>query len=318
MGTETSNIGRDMHLAMSGEAEQQYFHVIPSKLILMSICTLGIYPMYWNYKNWKYIKLRDQSSTWPFWRCIFYPIWFYPLLSDINRHARSNTLDSAAYRVMLTVALFILSASWRQPDPIWLLSFLTFLPMLPALDVIHSINSPAGRIGHRAVSHRPVNFLAYLLIGPLALYVIASAIGIVPGTTVVKGDQLWARDVSQLREAGVLGPEEVIIYFYSAGIFSVEEDGQFISDKFVTSYAQNAEDGEIYMAYAAYEDIENISVYWGEYWVDDTVVTISPFEEEPFEIWLSQESGGDRLFVSELNRLWRESGGRGLALPPGR
>jgi len=43
-----------------------YFAVSPLKLVVMSICTMGIYELYWFYKNWVLIKERESLDIKPF------------------------------------------------------------------------------------------------------------------------------------------------------------------------------------------------------------------------------------------------------------
>jgi hypothetical protein len=136
-------------------------------------------------------------------------------------------------------------------------------------------------------------------------FVILSSIGFFPSTMVLPGDMLWERDLAYLRTQEILGEEEEILFFYSAAITSISEDGQFISNQYVTSYQVDPGDGELYMSYAAYGDIEDIDVVWATSLLEDTVVTISTKEGDEFELWLSEESGGDKKFVAELKRLWK-------------
>ncbi len=53
------------------EAKPLFFPVSITKLIILSICTIGIYEVYWFYKNWEIIKQREYSKISPFWRAIF-------------------------------------------------------------------------------------------------------------------------------------------------------------------------------------------------------------------------------------------------------
>ena len=50
------------------QGQPAFFAVSPLKLIVMSTATLGIYELYWFYKNWKLIKQRTESNIMPFWR----------------------------------------------------------------------------------------------------------------------------------------------------------------------------------------------------------------------------------------------------------
>ena len=282
-----------------------YYHVKPHKYILLSIFTLGLYEIYWHYRCWKYVRQRDQSSIWPIARGLFFPFWYYPLLSDIGRHTQPTRFDSRFYKGLLTFSLLALGVCWRLPDPWWLLSFLTFLPTLPALSAIDGMNAAIDGPPVRHAVHRPVNYLAYLFGGPIIAYSLLAAIHFFPSTKVMPGGVLWERDVAFLRQTGILAPEEEIIYFYSLSVLSARTDGQFISEDYVTSYWVDPATDEIYMAYAAYEDIADIEVQWGS-GLQPTVVSVFQNNGDQFELWLSTEGGGDRRFVEEMNRLWSQ------------
>ena len=51
--------------------QTQFFAVSVTKLVVLSFCTLGVYPIYWFYINWKIIKEQEQVHILPFWRAIF-------------------------------------------------------------------------------------------------------------------------------------------------------------------------------------------------------------------------------------------------------
>ena len=56
--------------------EEAYFFAPPLiKLVVMSLTTLGLYVLYWFYRNWKTIKLRGHDGIMPFWRAVFPLIW---------------------------------------------------------------------------------------------------------------------------------------------------------------------------------------------------------------------------------------------------
>ena len=64
-----------------------YFPVSPLKLIVLSVCTFGLYKFYWFYKNWCLIKERESSLSMqigfrdsgimPFWRALFTVLYCY-------------------------------------------------------------------------------------------------------------------------------------------------------------------------------------------------------------------------------------------------
>ncbi|MEO0686969.1 MAG: hypothetical protein AAFY76_18470 [Cyanobacteria bacterium J06649_11] len=51
--------------------EPLFLHISSTRLICLSIVSFGLYEAYWMYKNWQYIKKRDDLNIKPFWRGIF-------------------------------------------------------------------------------------------------------------------------------------------------------------------------------------------------------------------------------------------------------
>ena len=284
------------------------FVLSPAKFVAMSLCTFGLYEVYWSYKNWKFIRDRDAANQLPFWRAVFYPLWHYSLLTELNKTLESQALSNGAYRGFLAASVIILNAAIRLPDPYWLVSILTILGFLPAL---FAMQKPQAfePIQHQTRSFRPANLIAYLLGGPLFVFVALGTIGFFPSTSVVAGQDLWDRDVAYLREAEILGPDEEIEYFYSLGLWSIVEDGQFISDRYVTSYYQDPNDGETNIDFASYEEIADINIVWSDSFVEDTIATITINDDYQFEVWLSPENEGDQKFVNAMRRNWNNAKG---------
>jgi hypothetical protein len=206
----------------------------------------------------------------------------------------------------LATAVLILNTALRLPDPYWLVSFLTFFGFLPALLAMRR-PEPTGAIQDQVRSFHPANLIAYCLGGPIFAFIALGVIGFFPSTVVIAGDALWDRDINYLREQEILGPEEEIAYFYSGGIWSIAEDGQFFSKEYVTSYYQDPDTGETYLDYVSFSDTSDIDVAWSEAYLDDTVVTITTNDKYQFELWLSSEGGGDRKFVNALTENWNGS-----------
>ena len=291
---------------MQDNSVPAYYAVGPLKFTAMSICTFGLYEMYWSYKNWQFVKARDGSDILPLARAFFYGVTHYFLLTKLNQSLDAPLLRHGLVRGMLAALLLILNTLWRLPDPYWLWSFLTPLAFFPALRADPE-RQDSGHVHKHAGSFHGSNLFAYLLGGPLFVLVALSAIGFFPGTAVTTGDHLWERDKQYLIESNILGPDEEIIYFYSLGALSIAEDGQFISDQYVTTYYRDPDDGETYMDFAAYENIDDIEVQWSESFLEDTIVTVTDRDGFEFELWLSPENGGDHTFVNALKERWHQA-----------
>ena len=117
-----------------------YFSVSRAKFIVMSLCTFGIYELYWFYKNWNLIKERTRQDISPFWRAFFSVFFCHSLIKSIKESAESNGISTAINPGWLTFAYIVLIISWRLPDPYWFVSMLSFLPLMPAQSLINTIN----------------------------------------------------------------------------------------------------------------------------------------------------------------------------------
>jgi len=119
-----------------------FFSATPLKFVVMSVCTFGIYQIYWFYKNWKLIKERTGQKIWPFWRAVFSPIWAYSCFKEIN-----SCTGGGMPIGLLAIAYFTLNIIWWPlPDPYWLISILGLLPLIPANSAAIKVNqhSDAG------------------------------------------------------------------------------------------------------------------------------------------------------------------------------
>ena len=114
-----------------------YFSVSPLKFAIMNICTIGLYVLYWFYKNWHHIKQKNNSNIMPFWRAFFSPLWAYSCFKQIFEEPTLNQSHNAG---VLALAYFFSCASARLPEPYWLLSLFTFIFIYPANDAVTKLN----------------------------------------------------------------------------------------------------------------------------------------------------------------------------------
>jgi hypothetical protein len=73
-----------------------FLHIPVWRLVVMSIISGSLYDLYWMYKNWQYIKQREGTRIWPFWRGVFGVLFCHSLLRRIheNEQARSVRLPT--------------------------------------------------------------------------------------------------------------------------------------------------------------------------------------------------------------------------------
>jgi hypothetical protein len=125
----------------SGDGQAPYFAVSLLKLSVMSVCTLGIYELYWFYKNWQLIKQREGTDMMPFWRAVFAYFFCYGCFARIRAHAASLGLRQSIPAGLLAAGWIITTLMWKLPDPYSLGSMLPFLFMLPVQALANRVNA---------------------------------------------------------------------------------------------------------------------------------------------------------------------------------
>lgn len=122
-----------------------YYPVTAAKFVVMSILTLGLYDVYWFYRNWRYVKDRYRLAISPFWRAVFVLIFCYELLKRVRDDAQSAGVSvtwSAGWLSAAYLGTNIIGS--RLPDPLWMLAFLSVIPLLPVVATIQQMNQPGG------------------------------------------------------------------------------------------------------------------------------------------------------------------------------
>lgn len=131
------------------------------------------------------------------------------------------------------------------------------------------------------------------------LFVTLVIIGLIgPPTAVVDGEEIGPRDRRMLRSEGVLEPGEDIVLFYSAGIFSIREDGNMVTDRRVISYW--LEDDEIWMVSAVFGEIADATMEVEGGTFEDSVIAITETDGEEFKLLASTEKDGHKRMLDEI------------------
>jgi hypothetical protein len=281
-----------------------YYPVSIIKFSILSFATFDLYLLYWFYKNWKYVKTRGRHNISPFWRTFFLNLWCYALLSDIDseiqrkqENPEQNSIKTTLNVSLAIVFFFLVSISWRLPDPYLLMSFLSFTPLLFAVNDINALNGRKSYHYHRN-SRFTFRHYALILIGlPIAGFTIASSTGVIPPTTVVAGADLSTRQVRMIREFAELEQYERIDFFYSNALF-LRDDGNIITDKRVVSYHTD-ETGTKYVAAAYFEQILSLHVRLGTFF-EDTFIMACMSDNEYLILFAGAQEKADRRFVDTI------------------
>ena len=144
------------------------FAVSVPKLVVMSLCTFGIYEAYWAYKQWNAYRRREQEDLSPFWRAVFAPLFAFSLLPRIQRVTTTYGVPATWSGSALATVYLLINISWRIPGPFWLLSLLRFLPLVVVQRSINELNATVAPEAPRNDKYSGLN-VAMIVIGGLFL-----------------------------------------------------------------------------------------------------------------------------------------------------
>ena len=129
--------------AAAASASQALFPVSTIKFLVLSICSLNLYQIYWFYQNWRRIRDTTGAALSPFWRAVFPVVWVIPLMRHISRRAEESGVTVRWRAIPLGVAFILMSWLLRLPDPWWLVALGTGVLLAPVVETCRQINNAA-------------------------------------------------------------------------------------------------------------------------------------------------------------------------------
>ncbi len=124
-------------------------------------------------------------------------------------------------------------------------------------------------------------------------------------TYVVEGDQLSTDLRAVVESLNILEPTETILYFYSDAFFDIREGFYMLTDQALILWGEKfAPEGEVLAPKVrlALDQITSIGVNYSDSWLEDSAVSVDS-EGWNYQFPLSFENGGDRSFITELEKL---------------
>lgn len=158
--------------SINGITEKQYFTVSTYKLSVMYIMTLGLYAVYWFYKNWSLQKPLMEKKISPVWRSIFSIFFTHSLFVRIRVSAeQKNIVTEYSYSFMATVFVVLLVlgniiGAFERGDTFGPISIVSFILAMAALYPLYVIQNTVNNINDdpHGVFNNEMTFINYVFI----------------------------------------------------------------------------------------------------------------------------------------------------------
>lgn len=279
----------------SGEA-LPFYSVSLLKLCVLSVVSLSLYNIYWFYKSWKHISAASGESMRPFWRAVFCVFFCHSLAERVKEKAVAVKGTSSLQPGAIAISFFLLTVIGRLPDPYWLISVLSFVPLAKIVIEIRAVHKAMFPNAELSDSWSWKSYTALSVGAPCAVLLVLMVTVGVP-TRVVESKDIPRSYIEELRERQIIRPDEDVEWFYSAGLFSIADDGNLLTPTRVISY--QTMNGELSVWSVNYADIKDISIVEGSV-LSNTELTVFAQNEDEIFLVLSAEDKQDRKFISEL------------------
>ncbi|AWH52548.1 hypothetical protein C1924_04865 [Stenotrophomonas sp. ESTM1D_MKCIP4_1] len=115
-----------------------YYSPSTMKIAALSMATMGLYPVYWFWQNWRAIKRETGGTQWPWARALFSPLWSFICFSDLRDVAQSRRRQLAFAPGLLGALFFLLNLAGRLPNGAALIAIFSFVPLLPVNSLLRS------------------------------------------------------------------------------------------------------------------------------------------------------------------------------------
>ena len=103
------------------------------KFVLLSVASLCIYPLWWMYKSWRFIKYKENLDIMPVWRVIFAIFYIIALFGNIKYYATTLGYKKDYNSGLMLVFIIACNFLGRLPDPYWILALTSCAFYIPAL-----------------------------------------------------------------------------------------------------------------------------------------------------------------------------------------
>jgi hypothetical protein len=175
-------------------ADGPFFEVATGKFLVMSVCTLGLYSLYWFYQNWKHIhRINDRIGTArnlvvlsALLRTFFAPFWAYALFREVRTAARAAGVEIRWRPWLLAIGYVVSNLLYRLPNQASLFSLVGVLFLLPVQQTMERVNRLRGSGGERNAGYSATN-IVWIVLGVSILLTILLGPALAPPAKTPQG-----------------------------------------------------------------------------------------------------------------------------------
>ena len=127
-----------------------FLYISATRFVAMSLVTFGLYQMYWMYRNWRFLKERDNLSIEPFWRGVLGIFYVRELLKSVRNDRYANGIipcwfsDGSLAGGWILLVVIGSALGWLSNPAVCtfgiLLQALSFLFLLPVQEYVNRVN----------------------------------------------------------------------------------------------------------------------------------------------------------------------------------
>ncbi|MCO4780986.1 MAG: DUF4234 domain-containing protein [Candidatus Cloacimonetes bacterium] len=272
-----------------------YHPISISKFIILNLVTFGLYSIVWAYRCWQ--NLPDpEDKVRPFWRALFSHLFYFALYKRIYKGKHQGL------GAIIFVCYLVSTMSYKLPEPYDIVSLFSFLFLIPILSEVNRQNLKQTITQNSSYSFK--HFFTIIIGGGLLFLYVCSLFLFAPSTQVIKGSRLDSNQLSFLHTNNFLLKGDKVHYFYTDAIFSIQEEGNFFTDKTVVSYIESETPGEYLSNVIPYQEITDLSFESSDNFIENSIIKVSLQDDTFFEIGISNELGLDKTYFNKLQSLW--------------
>lgn len=286
--------------------DQAFYPISMKKFILMNLSTLGLFHVFWSYKNWAYIEKENERTFWKFPRSFFHNFMFYSFNNWVNKEGLDNDGSPNVYAKDIAIFIFIALVSFVIFDATKDNDFSVFLALLvivfysPFVIFFEKLNKKNYINYQRNSELSTFHYLFFASSLPLVLFLAIFPFNILHDKDVILGADIYDIQIEYFKNEGLIEEEEEIKMLSSSAMFDIRDNGSGFTDKAVFRYWQEDEGG-FYFYSKPLSDIVEIDTKTEE---EYTVLEVTFSNSDYLNLYILNSESMDDDFVKALRSEW--------------